>query len=323
VSGLRYAGRRLAELIAVLFTLSLVTFGLVYLAGGDPARSLVGARKATPELLASIRQAYHLDEPIWQQYGRWIGDLLHGDLGESVRTGLPVGQMIADRAAVTTELSVLALAMAVVVGLPLGVVAAKRQGTALDRTITGLAVAGLSAPSFAVGLLALYLLAVLAGWFPVYGLGSGGVADRLWHLVLPAGTLALGLLASIVKVSRAALLREINADYTAFARARGLGRLAVTGAQLQNAALPIATTTGLLLASLVSGTVLVEATFSLGGVGTLLQESVTFKDVPVVQAITLGLGAIICVTSALVDTLAGVIDPRLRVRRSARFEVAA
>jgi peptide/nickel transport system permease protein len=322
MSGLAYLARRAAELLAVLFVLSGVTFALTFLAGGDPARTLVGARKATPELLATIRESYHLDEPIWRQYFRWLGGLLRGDLGESIRTGLPVTELIGERAAVTVELALLALLIAVAVGLPLGVMAAKRQGTLLDRTVTGLSVAGLSAPSFAVGLLALYLLAVVAGWFPVYGLGSGGPLDRLWHLILPASTLALGLLASIQKITRAAMLREINADYTAFARSRGLSGVQVTAAQLRNAALPIATTSGLVLASLASGTVLVEATFSLGGLGTLLQESVTFKDVPVVQAVTLALGALICVVSALVDILAGLLDPKLRVRRRSRFEVA-
>jgi peptide/nickel transport system permease protein len=321
VSALAYLARRTGELLAVLFTLTGVTFALTYLAGGDPARTLVGARKATPELLAQIRAAYHLDEPVWRQYGRWLGGLLHGDLGESIRTGLPVAEMIGQRASVTAELALLALLIAVAAGLPLGLAAAKRHGTALDRAITGFSVAGLSAPSFAVGLLALYLLAVVAGWFPVYGLGSGGALDRLWHLVLPAGTLALGLLASIEKITRTAMLREINADYTAFARSRGISPRRVAAAQLRNAALPIATTSGLVLASLASGTVLVEATFSIGGLGTLLQESVTFKDVPVVQAITLALGALICVVSAVVDASAGLVDPRLR-RRRGRFEVA-
>ncbi|MDR1118771.1 MAG: ABC transporter permease, partial [Bifidobacteriaceae bacterium] len=256
----RYAARRVGELAAVLLVLTAVTFGLTYLAGGDPARSLVGARKATPELLAQIRSAHHLDDPVWEQYGRWLWDLIHGDLGASVRTGLPVSQMVASRAGLTLELTLFALVMALAAGVPLGVWAARRHGTALDRAVTGLAVAGLSAPSFAVGLLALYVLAVLAGWFPVYGAGAGGLADRLWHLVLPAATLALGLVASLVKITRAALLREINADHTAFARSRGARPAALAAAQLRGAALPVLTATGLLLASLVSGTVLVEVT---------------------------------------------------------------
>ncbi|MDR3106945.1 MAG: ABC transporter permease [Bifidobacteriaceae bacterium] len=307
---------RAARLTALLIVLSAVVFGLLYLAPGDPARSLVGARQATPELLEAIRQRYHLDQPLWQQYGNWLAGVVRGDLGESVRTEIPVTQTLAERVPVTLELSALALSIATLAGLPLGVMAAKRHGHTSDRAIT--AVAGLSAPPFAIGLLLLYLLAALAGWFPVYGLGQGGGLDRLWHLALPAFTLALGLLASAIKISRAAMLREVHADYGLFALSRGVAAWRVTAAQLGNAALPIVTSTGLLLASLVSGTILVETTFAIGGIGGLLQEAVTFKDVPTVQGVTLVLAAFICVSSALIDSLAGVIDPRLRRRQSGR-----
>ncbi|MCH9274827.1 ABC transporter permease [Bifidobacterium amazonense] len=316
LDALKFLGKRLANLILLLFVLSLVTFGLLYMTNSDPARTLAGAKKVSAEQLAAIRAQYHLDDPLWRQYLRWLNNLLHGDFGTSIRTQLPVAQMIGQRAWITLALALLALAIALVIGLPLGILAARRNGRWQDRLVTALAVAGLSAPSFAVGLLLLYGLSVQLGWFPIYGLGEGGFLDTLWHLLLPAITLAIGLFASVVKISRASLIKQVDSDYTLFARSRGVARWTILAAQLRNAALPIITSSGLLIATLVSGTVIVETTFSIGGLGTLLQTSVTFKDIPTVQAITMIMATIICVATAIVDALAALIDPRLRVRRS-------
>lgn len=319
----QFLGKRLANLILLLFVLSLITFGLLYMTNSDPARTLAGAKKVSPEQLAAIRAQYHLDEPLWRQYLRWLGNLLHGDFGTSIRTQLPVSQMIGQRAWITLALALMALAIALLIGLPLGILAARRHGRWQDRLITALAVTGLSAPSFAVGLLMLYVLSVRLGWFPIYGLGDGGLIDALWHLLLPAITLAVGLFASVVKISRASLADQVDADYTLFARSRGVARWTVLLAQLRNAALPIVTSSGLLIATLVSGTVIVETTFAVGGLGTLLQTSVTFKDIPTVQAITMIMATIICVATAIVDALAVLIDPRLRVRQRPAVAPAA
>lgn len=310
--------RRVAELVLLLVVLSIVVFALLYLAPGDPARALVGAKPVTEELLAQIRATYHLDEPLWRQYVWWVGGVLHGDLGTSLRTGLPVADMVAGRSAVTLQLAVLSCLVAIGVGIPAGVVAARRHGHRSDRLIAAASVTGVSAPSFAVGLVLLYVFAVWLGWFPVYGLGNGSALDRLWHLVLPVTTLALGVVASITKVTRASMIREVNADYVAFSRSRGLSEASITAAQLSNAALPILTSAGLVLTSLVGGTVLVETTFALGGLGSLLTESVTFKDIPVVQAVTLIMAAVIGMVSALVDGLTYLADPRLRQPRRAK-----
>lgn len=308
----KFIGRRLLNLVILLFVLSLVTFGLLYLTNSDPARTLAGAKKVSAAQLAEIRHQYHLDEPLWKQYAIWLGNAIHGDFGTSIRTQLPVAQMIGQRAWVTLTLALMAIAIALLIGLPLGVVAAKRHGTWRDGLITALAVVGVSAPSFSVGLLLLYVFAVKLGWFPVYGLGDGSFADAVPHLLLPAITLAVGLFAAVIKVSRASLLEQVESDYTLFAQSRGVSRGTITRWQLRNAALPIMTSSGLLIASLISGTVVVETTFSLGGLGTLLQESVTFKDIPVVQAVTLLLATIICVTTAIIDALYALADPRLR-----------
>ena len=320
---LKILGKRLAGLVLLLLALSIVTFGLLYLTGSDPARSLVGAKHVSAAQLEAIRNQYHLNEPVWQQYLRWLVGMLQGNLGTSTRTQLPVASMIASRFGITLALAVMALVLALAVGLPLGITAAKHAGGWQDRVITTLSIAGLSAPSYAVGLLLLYVLSARLKLFPIYCIGNGSALDTFRHLLLPAITLAIGILASVVKISRAALMREISSDYTLFARSRGVSRRAITLGQLQNASLPILTSSGLLIASLVSGTVIVETMFSLGGVGTLLQQSVTFGDIPCVQAITLVLAGIICISTAIVDTAAQVIDPRLRVRGTHRAATAA
>lgn len=308
---LRFVLRRVAALAAMLLVLSFLVFALLYLAPGDVVRNLLGARPVTPEAVAQVRAQYHLDDPFWLQYGRWLGGALRGDLGTSVRTGTPVSQMLDGRVGITVTLAVIAGVLAIGVGVPLGVRAARRRGSATDRAITSASVVGISAPGFAVGLVLLYVFAVMLGWFPLYGIGDPGL-DRLWHLALPGVALAVGVGALVVKVTRTAVARELDQDYVTFARARGLTPRAVRRLYLRGAAVPIVTSAGLVLASLVGGSILVETTFALPGLGVLLSDSITFKDVPVVQAVTLLLATVIGVTTAVVDLFAVLADPRVR-----------
>lgn len=308
---LRFVLRRVAALAAMLLVLSFLVFALLYLAPGDVVRNLLGARPVTPEAVAQVRAQYHLDDPFWLQYGRWLGGALRGDLGTSVRTGTPVSQMLDGRVGITVTLAVIAGVLAIGVGVPLGVRAARRRGSATDRAITSASVVGISAPGFAVGLVLLYVFAVMLGWFPLYGIGDPGL-DRLWHLALPGVALAVGVGALVVKVTRTAVARELDQDYVTFARARGLTPRAVRRLYLRGAAVPIVTSAGLVLASLVGGAILVETTFALPGLGVLLSDSITFKDVPVVQAVTLLLATVIGVTTAVVDLFAVLADPRVR-----------
>lgn len=310
----RFVVRRAAALAALLLVLSFVVFALLYLAPGDLVHSLLGSRPATPEAEAAIRARYHLDDPFVVQYWSWLARALHGDLGTSVRTGAPVTQMLEGRVGLTLTLAALAGALAVGAGVPLGVRAAQRAGRAQDRAITSASVVGISAPGYAVGLVLLYLFAVMLGWFPLYGVGDPGL-DRLRHLALPATALAIGVGALVVKVTRTAVLRELEQDYVTFARSRGLSPRRVRRLYLRGAAVPIVTSTGLVLASLVGGSILVETTFALPGLGVLLSDSITFKDVPVVQAVTLLLATFIGVTTAVVDLFAVLADPRVRRAR--------
>ena len=311
----RSVGRLLAVrvlgVLAVLLVLSVVIFSLMHLAPGDIVKNLLGNRPASPEAVAAIREQYHLDDPVWLQYLKWLGAFLVGDLGQSIRLQIPVADAIAQRVGITMLLCGLAFVVALAVAVPLGVQSAVRAGGWTDRTASSLAVVGLSAPTFAVGLLLLYVFAYYLRLFPVYGAGSGGL-DTLWHLVLPAVTLALGLGAIIVKLTRTAMLRELESDYVTSARARGIPEAQVHRIALRNAAIPIVTGASLVLTFLVGGTVLAETTYALPGLGTLLQDSVLFKDIAVVQSLTLLVAVVIAVIALLADLAYLMLDPRIR-----------
>lgn len=302
---------RVLGTLTVLLLLSMIVFSLVHLAPGDIVKNLLGNRPASPEAVAAIREQYNLGDPLWLQYLKWLGGFVTGDLGQSIRLQVPVAEAIAQRTGLTIALCGLAFALALVVAVPLGVQSAVHAGGWVDRTASSLAVVGLSAPTFAVGLLLLYVFAYYLRIFPVYGAGSGGL-DTLWHLILPAVTLALGLGAIIVKLTRAAMLRELETDYVTSARARGISEPRVRLIALRNAAIPIVTGASLVLTFLVGGTVLAETTYALPGLGTLLQDSVLFKDIAVVQSLTLLVAVVIAVIALLADLAYVLLDPRLR-----------
>lgn len=308
--------------VAVLLVLSIVIFSLMYLAPGDLVKNLLGNRPATPETVAAVRAQYHLDDPVVVQYLRWLGGFVTGDLGASVRLQTSVASAIGARVGITLALCALAFAIALAVAIPLGVRSAVRPGGIVDRVANVFAVVGLSAPTFALGLLLLYAFAYYLPVFPVYGAGSGGL-DTVHHLVLPAVTLALGLGAIVLKLTRTAMLRELATDYVTSARARGLSGRTVTRIALRNAAIPIVTGASLVLTFLVGGTVLAETTFALPGLGTLLQDSVLFKDIAVVQSLTLLVAIVIAVIALLADLAYLLLDPRVRPAAARRDPVAA
>ena len=319
------ASRALARILAVrvlgvvliLLIISFFTFGLMYLAPGDLVKNLLGNRPTSPEAVAAIREQYRLDDPFLVQYFSWLGNALQGDFGTSVRMQQPVTAVIGDRIGLTVALCLLAFVIAAVAAIPLGVASAARAGSTIDRISSGVTLIGLSAPTFALALLLLTLFAYFLPIFPIYGGGSGPL-DTLYHLVLPAIILAAGLGAILMRMTRAAMIRELGSDAIAFARARGLGEREVRWIALRAAAIPIVTGAGLVLTFLVGSTIIVETIFALPGLGSLLQDSVLFKDIPVVQALTLVVAAVIAVIAIAVDLSYLVLDPRVRAREFAR-----
>lgn len=310
-----YVLRRLVAAIPLLLLISLGVFALVNLAPGDPARSLLGSRQASPETLAAIREQYNLDEPFIVQYLIWLRQVVVWDLGRSIQGSELVTSMIWQRLPLTVFLGVYGSLVALGIGIPLGVLAAYKQGSEVDRGVVAIGVIGVSAPAFATGIFLLYVFGVYLGWFPIFGQGEG-FADKVWHLTLPAFALGISVMGLVIKITRASMIEELHKDYVAFARARGLAsRRITTSYVLRNALIPVVTAAGLIVVGLLTGAVLVEVTFGLPGLGSLLVSAVTQRDIPVIQGIVLILAIFIVLMHIGIDVLYTLIDPRIRFGR--------
>jgi peptide/nickel transport system permease protein len=310
--------RRVLALVVLLVLISFLVFGLLYLAPGNPIQVLLGTHPSSPGVIAALQAKYHLNDSFIVQYLLWLKGVVHFNLGISIQTGQTVTSLIGSRIGLTVFLGLYAFLLAVVLGVPAGVVAAMRNRSVADRAIVGVSLLGVSVPAFVSGIFLLYLLAIDAGWFPVYGPGTG-FTDRLWHLTLPAFALAFGVMALIVKLTRAAMVTVLEQDYIAFAQARGVGPVRVIVRYgLRNALGPIITAGGLILGVVLTGAVLVEQVFALPGIGSLLITSVESKDVPVVQGFTLLAAAILIAANFLIDLCYLFIDPRITAGRGAQ-----
>ena len=306
-----YVARRLLALVLVVVVISFVVFSLLYLAPGSPEQILLGARPSTPETIRSIRAEYHLDDSFLQQYEAWAVDALRFDFGRSIRTNEPVTAAIRERFGLTLQLGIFAFLITMLLGVPLGILSAVRKQSALDRGVVGISVVGISVPAFATGILLLYVFAVELGWFPVFGEGTG-VTGRVRHLTLPAVALALTGMGLILKLTRTAMITALETDYVTFARARGIPeRRVLASYALRNALIPIVTAGGLLLAYMLAGTVLVEVTFALNGMGSLLVDSVRTLDLPMVQALAILIALIVVLVNLVTDLAYVLIDPRI------------
>lgn len=312
-----YLTRRLLATAALLLLVSFGVFALLTLAPGSTEQMLLGTRESTPETLAAIRAHHNLDDPFMAQYAQWLGDAVQLDLGRSVRTNEEVSELLAQRLGITAQLGLMAFVLVLAVGLPLGMLAGLRRGRPVDRAVVALSVVGVSVPAFVTGLALLYVFGAELGWFPLSGVGDGPL-ERIHHLTLPAISLALMVVALLVKVTRSAVITANAQDFVTIARARGLSRRRVLGHHVLRCALvPVATAGGLLLALVLTGAVLVEFTFSLPGLGSLLVEAVAYRDIPVVQGLALVFAALIIVINLAVDLLYLAIDPRIRVVEAA------
>jgi peptide/nickel transport system permease protein len=307
--------RRLPGAVAVLFVLSIAVFVMQDAAPGSVEQTLrpVGL-PATPELIQSIRQEYHLNDPLPVRYVKWLGDAVQLDFGKSVRTGEPVTDVLRAHAGISVELGVATFLLTIFVGIPLGVLAGLRRRTAVDRLVVSASVVGASTPAFLMAIVLIYLFALVAKWFPAVGPGDGGVLDRVQHLVLPVVALTATAVALIVKLTRAAVIESHSQDYVTFARARGLPyQQVVRNYVVRNALIPILTAGGIVLGYVLTGAVLVEVAFALPGLGALLVDSAAKQDIPVIQALTLLFAAVIIAVNFLTDVLYAVVDPRIEI----------
>ena len=305
--------RRLAVAIPLLFLISLGVFALVHLAPGDPVRALLGTRPSDPETLNNLREKYHLNDPFIVQYGKWLWQVLQGDLGRSINGNRKVWNAIADRGSITIALSLIGTAIVLVFGIALGMIAAFKRGSRIDRAMVMFGVFGISSPAFVTGIFLLYFFGVVLGWFPTFGAGDRGFIDRLWHLTLPALALALSVMAIVVKITRAAMIEELDKDYVTFARARGLSAARITFAYvLRNALIPVITAAGIVVVGLLASAIYVEVTFALPGLGSLTVDAVQKRDIPLIQGTTLVFSCFVVAINLVIDVVYTLIDPRIR-----------
>ncbi|QIK64787.1 ABC transporter permease [Leucobacter viscericola] len=285
---------------------------MLYLAPGSPLSFVLGPRGGTPEQIAKVTEQYHLDDPFFVRYFAWIGDLLQGNLGDSVVYRQPVADLIQGRIGTTVALIALATIIIAIVGVGLGLFASLKGGWA-DHAVTTVATLGLATPAFVIGVALISVFAVGLGWFPTNGSGSGGL-DTLYHLILPAIALAVASTAYQARITRASVLEEEGREHVQTAVARGLRpRIIIRRHVLRNALIPITTVLGLTIATLIAGAVVVESVFALDGLGSLLVRAILQRDFAVVQAVILVLVVAFVVINAIVDFLYTLIDPRIKL----------
>jgi peptide/nickel transport system permease protein len=308
---------RLAGMIATLLISSFLVYSAVYLAPGSPIATLTGGRPLPAETLQEIEQSYNLDKPFFERYALWLGDAVRGDFGQSIAFRQDVGPLIVDRAENSAVLVAYAGLLTLALGIGLGALAALRGGR-LETGIVVLGAIGLAIPSFVAALMLIYVFGVQLGWFPIFGAGEG-IADKLYHLTLPAIALAMANVAYVSRITRTSIATEKGREHVETARSRGLTeRVIVRRHVLRNAAIPITTVAAVTIASLIAGAVVVEYAFSIDGLGTYLVSSVTNKDFAAVQAICLILVAVFVVLSTLVDLIYTRLDPRIGLARGRR-----
>ena len=311
---LGYLLRRVLAAIPVMGVVALFVFLLLRLTPGDPAAILAGDT-ATPEQLERIRVSLGLHEPIYIQFFTWINQLLHGDLGVSLISNVPVLQMIGQRLEPSISIAISTIILAILIAVPLGVIAAWKHGTWIDRFVMGLSVLGFSVPVFVIGYVLIQLFAIDLRWLPVQGFKSiaAGLGPYLERLVLPTLTLSFIYVALIARMTRAAMLDVLGEDYIRTARAKGIAEMAVLLRHgLRNAAVPVITVIGTGFALLISGVVVTESVFNLPGIGRLTVDAVLARDYPVIQAMILLTSLVYVTINLLIDVAYTLLDPRIR-----------
>lgn len=311
---LGFIARRIVATIPVMGIVALFVFSLLYIAPGDPAVVIAGDQ-ATPQDVERIRVSLGLDRPFLERFGEWSWRILHGDLGTSMFTGMPVTQLIGQRLEPTLSLMVLTLILSIVVAVPIGVLAAWKAGSWIDRSVMGFAVFGFSVPVFVVGYVLAYVFALELEWFPVQGYTP--LSEGLWpwfeNLVLPAIALGCVYIALIARITRASMLEVLQQDYIRTARAKGLGQRPILFLHaLKNAAVPIVTVIGIGMALLIGGAVVTESVFAIPGLGRLTIDAILRRDYPVIQGIVLLFSFVYVLVNLIVDLVYTLLDPRIR-----------
>jgi peptide/nickel transport system permease protein len=306
-----YVLRRLVYMIPVFLLISLFVFLMVRLIPGDPAAIMLGQR-ATAENVAMLREKLHLDAPIWVQYGTFLGNMLRGDLGDSLRQQRPVMDILSERLPATIFLVAYAGILSVLLSAPLATVAALKRGTWVDQAVRIYVLLALAMPAYWIGMMLLQFFAVKAHIFPVAGYGEG-FFGHLESLFLPALSLALAVSSILIRSLRNSIIETMGADYVRTARAKGLGgRSVFTWHVLRNSAMATATILAVNLAFMVGGTVIIESIFAIPGIGSLIVKAIFDRDYPIIQGVTLAVGIMVLFINLATDLSYAVLDPRIK-----------
>ena len=311
---LEFLLKRIASILPTLLLVSMLVFGLQQLLPGDPAKIFAGEEQ-DPSVVAYLRAKLHLDEPLPLRYAYWMGGVLKGDLGESIRTQQPVRELVLQKLPVTVELALLAFAIALLIGLPAGVIAAVGRGSGWDALANGFALWGISTPNFWLGILMILLFSVQLGWLPASGYVSPfeDLGANLAAMIMPAFVLGNAIAAVLMRHTRSAMLQVLNADYVRTARAKGLDeKTVVLKHALRNALTPIITLGALELGTLLSGAVLTEQVFTIPGFGKLIVDAVFNRDYSVVQGVVLVTASAYVLLNLAADLAQFAVNPRLR-----------
>ncbi|HTP82837.1 MAG TPA: ABC transporter permease [Alphaproteobacteria bacterium] len=311
---LAYVVRRVLATVPVMAVVALFVFSLLYLAPGDPAAVIAGDL-ATADDILRIRHQLGLDEPFLVRFGTWLWAVLHGDLGISIFTNLPVARLIGQRLEPTLALTVCTLIISISFAVPMGVLAAWKVGRWLDRAVMAFAVIGFSVPIFVLAYLLIMGLSLGLDLLPVQGYASlrDGFGPFIAHLILPSFALGITYIALIARITRASMLDVLSQDYIRTAQAKGLatGKVLI-GHALKNAAVPIVTIIGIGVALLISGVVVTETVFAIPGIGRLTVDAILRRDYPIIQGVILIFSAVYVLINLLVDLSYTVLDPRIR-----------
>jgi len=311
---LTYVIRRVIATIPVMAVVALVVFSLLYITPGDPA-AIIAGEQASPADIERIRASLGLDQPFLVRFGEWVWQLLHGDLGTSIFTNLPVTTMIAQRFEPTLSLMAVTLCLSIAVAVPMGVVAAWKAGTFIDRLIMAFAVFGFSVPVFVIGYLLAYVFSLQFEWLPVQGYTplSQGIGPWFENLILPAITLGCVYIALIARITRATMLEVLQQDYIRTARAKGVGQYDILYIHaLKNASVPIVTVIGIGIALLIGGAVVTESVFAIPGLGRLTVDAILRRDYPIIQGLVLLFSFLYVLVNLAIDLVYTLLDPRIR-----------
>jgi ABC-type dipeptide/oligopeptide/nickel transport system permease component len=309
---LSFVLRRLLLAVPVLLGVSVLVFLILHLTPGNPALVVAGP-DAPPEVIREVEKALGLDQPLYVQYGRYLGRILRGDFGRSIRSREPILERLIVTFPVTLTLALVGVAFTTAVSIPMGILAAYHRNSPLDLATIFAVLTGSAMPVFAVGLILLWIFAVRLRWFPLAGFAPLTTLDGWWHIALPAITVSGGTIALLARLTRSSMLEVLNQDFVRTARAKGVREpLVVIRHAFRNALLPVITVIGLQFGFLLSGAVVTESIFSLPGMGRLLVQAILGRDFPVVQGAVLLAATTFVLTNLLVDVLYAMIDPRIR-----------